>query len=767
MFRRNLYYTFKPILPRRLRRAVRGVFVRRKLKQVAGVWPILESAGETPPGWPGWPDGKRFAFVLTHDVEGAEGLSKVRQLAELEMSLGFRSSFNFVPEGEYSVPSALRSWLTENGFEVGVHDLHHDGHLYRSREEFARRARKINGYLKEWGVGGYRSGFMLHNYAWHHDLEVAYDATSFDTDPFEPQPDGVGTIFPFFVPRPAAEPRAKGQEQSRDSEHSLLAQRSSRQFNTPRSGYVELPYTLPQDSTLFFLLGETSDQIWRKKVDWVAGKGGMALLNTHPDYMHFGPGPADAQHFSVEIYAAFLRYLSTAYAKQYWNPLPKEIAQFSKPHVPIREPRERRRIGMITYSHYEYDNRVRRYAEALAARGDEVEVLAVCPGPDAPREIWLEGVHVTRLVPKQRLKESVAAYSWQVFRFCLAAGAVMAKRSWTKRYDLMHVHNMPDFVVFAALVPKLFGARVILDLHDLVPELFHDKLSGWKSKLAGWFLRLQERVSAAFADHVIISNHLWVEDIVARSAKREKCSVFINNVDTRVFRPHTRTRTDDRKIILFHGSVSHHQGVDLVISAMPAVLERVPNAEFHIYGGSAEMPALEEQARRLGIEHAVKFNKPVYLHEMPQIIANADLGVVAKRADGFGNRAYSTKIMEFLSQGIPAVLSRTEIDQFYFDESVARFFDSGDVAGLAERLSNLLTDDSLRSRLGNEARDYVRRNGWGTRKETYLQLVDALVESSALPENLHAKPEKQHGSAKTTSSNIRGPNGNQAVQPNR
>ena len=124
---------------------------------------------------------------------------------ELEMELGFRSSFNFIPEGNYRVPPALRDDLTRNGFEVGVHDLRHDGRLFRSVAEFQSRAMRINQYLRDWNAVGFRSGFMLHNLDWLHDLEIEYDMSTFDTDPFEPQPDGRNTIFPFWVPRPPAQ----------------------------------------------------------------------------------------------------------------------------------------------------------------------------------------------------------------------------------------------------------------------------------------------------------------------------------------------------------------------------------------------------------------------------------------------------------------------------------------------------------------------------------------------------------------------------------
>src|SRR6266849_10191564 len=237
--------------------AVRRFLAKRKLAWCHDTWPIKPGTEKPPKDWPGWPDGKLFAVVLTHDVEGPTGLERVKQLAELEMKLGFRSSFNFIPEGDYRVTKDLRDWLTSNGFEVGVHDLYHDGKLYASKEAFREHARKINYYLEEWNAVGFRSGFMHHNLDWIHDLNILYDASTFDTDPFEPQPDGVDTIFPFLV------------------------------NGLGRPGYLEIPYTLVQDFNLFIILQERTIDVWKRKLDWIVERGGMALLDVHPDYVNF------------------------------------------------------------------------------------------------------------------------------------------------------------------------------------------------------------------------------------------------------------------------------------------------------------------------------------------------------------------------------------------------------------------------------------------------------------------------------------------------
>ena len=294
---------------------------------------------------------------------------------------------------------------------------------------------------------------------------------------------------------------------------------------------------------------------------------------------------------------------------------------------------------------------------------------------------------------------------------------------------MIHVHNIPEWLVFAVWLPKLFGARILLDIHDLVPELFSAKFNRSGVSIVEPALRAVEALSCRFANHVIISNHLWRDRIVARSISDSKCSVFFNNIDPDLFYPRSRTRQDDRKIVLFPGTLQWHQGVDIAIRAFPKVLEKVPTAEFHIYGCGGVLNDLMALVKDLRLEKKVLFCTPVALKDVPQLIANADLGVVPKRAHSFGNEAYSTKIMEFMSQGVPAVISRTAIDSYYFDESQVRFCESENVESFAAGIIEVLTDEGLRQRLVRNASAYVARNHWGRRKQEYLDLVDGLTDA--------------------------------------
>lgn len=330
MLRLKLYYHAKPFLPWGLRMAARRFFANRKRQRYANSWPIDPAAGSAPDDWKGWPDGRPFAFLLSHDIETPAGYAKLDALLEIEEQLGFRSVINFIPEGEYQVQSEKIQNLKDRGFEVGVHGLHHDGKLYNSRDTFEARAARINQYLKKWGATGFRSPLMQHNLDWLHALNIAYDTSTFDTDPFEPQPDGVNTIFPFFAekrPEPVEGQKAPNPPLHQPPATNLSRRRTTKPDQPSKNGYVELPYTLPQDSTLFLLLRESSNAIWKEKTAWIAKHGGMVFLNTHPDYIDF-KGGGDASTYPCRHYADFLEHVKKTYRGQYWHATPDEVASF-------------------------------------------------------------------------------------------------------------------------------------------------------------------------------------------------------------------------------------------------------------------------------------------------------------------------------------------------------------------------------------------------------------------------------------------------------
>ncbi|MBJ7612571.1 MAG: hypothetical protein DLM67_07645 [Candidatus Nephthysia bennettiae] len=296
---RRLYYRLKPLLPRAIIAGMRRVHRRTVDRTDSDLgWPVEDryarflwaTAGRLleraqvreAPFLFFWPHGNPMAFVLTHDIETAEGQSFVPAVAQLEEELGFRSSFNFVAE-RYPLDGGLIRDLRARGFEVGVHGLKHDGRLFSSRGEFERRAAAINRHLHALEAVGFRSPLTHRNPQWMQSLDVEYDLSFFDTDPYEPIPGGTMCIWPFVMGR-----------------------------------FLELPYTLPQDFTLTEVVGERSPKLWLQKMDFLASYFGMALVNTHPDYLQ------DASR--MRLYRDFLEEVRARGGC--WHALPRDVARW-------------------------------------------------------------------------------------------------------------------------------------------------------------------------------------------------------------------------------------------------------------------------------------------------------------------------------------------------------------------------------------------------------------------------------------------------------
>ena len=273
---------------------------------------------------------------------------------------------------------------------------------------------------------------------------------------------------------------------------------------------------------------------------------------------------------------------------------------------------------------------------------------------------------------------------------------------------------------------------MILDIHDILPEFYASKFNLPKESWLFKLLLFTEKVSIRFSDHVIIANDLWLSRLLLRSAKPGNCSVFINYPDERFFFGRSNKSTTDKFVIMYPGTLNKHQGVDLAVRAFAQVAEKMPGAEFQIYGEGPEKPALIRLARELGLNGRLAFHDFLSVSEISSLMAAANLAVVPKRASSeFGNEAASTKIMEFMSLGIPVIVSQTKIDSFYHDATRVRFFESENVAELAEAMLVLWQDPALRQKLVAGGMKYVDVNSWKNKKLEYFHLVDTLCSASS------------------------------------
>lgn len=396
-----------------------------------------------------------------------------------------------------------------------------------------------------------------------------------------------------------------------------------------------------------------------------------------------------------------------------------------------REPARPIRACMLAYTFYENDGRVMRYAEALAQEGAEVEAI-VLGRAGQPREEIIQGVKVLRVQNREKNERGKLAYFSRIVQFLFRSMVEVTSRHLKNRYDVIHVHSVPDFEVFAALIPKLGGAKIILDIHDIVPEFYAAKFGVSHSSLVFRALKLAERLSAAFSDHVIAANDIWLERITSRSVRREKCSAFINYPDMSVFRRDLRTRgADGRFVLMYPGTLNWHQGLDIAVKAFAIARPHAPEMEFHIYGEGSAKPELQRLVQELDLAGNVQLHEPLPLRQIASVMANADLGVVPKRNDSFGGEAFSTKTLEFMALGVPVLVSDTRIDRHYFNDSLLRFFKSSDVEALAQALLEAYVQRESGAARAKNALAYVSENSWGNKKSDYLAVVHGLIGSKA------------------------------------
>jgi glycosyltransferase involved in cell wall biosynthesis len=389
------------------------------------------------------------------------------------------------------------------------------------------------------------------------------------------------------------------------------------------------------------------------------------------------------------------------------------------------------RACMVAYTFYETDNRVRRYAETLAKRGDEVDAVALRRDGQPDFEI-IRGVRVYRIQERRVNETGPLTYLIKLLLFFIRSMWFLAKHSIPARYDCIHVHSVPDFEVFAAFIPWLLGTRIILDIHDIVPEFYASKFKVSQRSIVFRLLIFAEKLSTAFADHVIISNHLWGKKLIQRSVPARKCSVIINYPDPSIFFPRPRKAPHDGFLLCYPGTLNSHQGIDVAVLAVEKLRGSQPRVKLLIVGDGPDRDTVKRLVEEHNLNDDVTLQGFVPLEHVSEIIADADLGVVPKRRDSFGDEAFSTKIMEFMMMNVPVVASETTIDRYYFNDELIQFFESGNSEDLAAKVLDLARNKAKRDALSASAKTFVDANTWDVKKHEYLDIVDRLTSKGSL-----------------------------------
>jgi glycosyltransferase involved in cell wall biosynthesis len=385
------------------------------------------------------------------------------------------------------------------------------------------------------------------------------------------------------------------------------------------------------------------------------------------------------------------------------------------------------RVCMVALTNYQSDARVRREAEALVDRGDDVDVICL-RGSDTARTRSLGGVRLYEVwVPRYRGSSTFTYVAQYTFFFVLAAIGV----SWLhlrRRYDVVQAHTMPDFVVFTAGLAKLLGAKVLLDVHDLVPELYESKFGLSESHRAIRLLRWIERKSIAFADSAIAVHKPHLDALVSHGNPREKFTVLLNAPDPTFFSQRARHASPNSTFkLIYHGTIAPRHGLETAVRAVARVRDQIDQVEFLILGEGDGVPRIEQLVRELELDEIVLVPKTmVPIEELLPLISDADVGVVPILDDGFTKYMLPVKLLEYVALGIPIVCTETETIRAYFDDTMLAFFPSGDEQALAERLVELHRDASAREALAERASAFLEAHSWDTQKLRYYALIDEL-----------------------------------------
>jgi glycosyltransferase involved in cell wall biosynthesis len=384
---------------------------------------------------------------------------------------------------------------------------------------------------------------------------------------------------------------------------------------------------------------------------------------------------------------------------------------------------------MVAYTHYPTDSRVRREAESLVGRGDTVDFLCLGTEDNKDSELY-NGVRLIKIKINRYRGSNALMYITSYMQFFLVSAVMLIKLQLKNRYQVIQIHTMPDFMVFVAIIPKLLGAKVLLDVHDLMPELYQSKFGFTDKHLLIRIIKWIERLSIGFADRAIAVHVPHLEALCSHGNSPEKFSVLLNLPDLKIFteRENCQLKGDSDFELIYHGTISERHGLEIVIRAVATVRGKIQGLKLKVIGDGDDVSRLIKLVNELELQECVQISKGMIpLEELVPKIQMADVGVVPILFDDFTKYMLPVKLLEYVALMKPVICSRTETIQSYFDDSMVQYFTPGSVDELAECIYSLYKDADRRNYLSANANKFNREYNWVSQKQTYYQLIDSLV----------------------------------------
>jgi glycosyltransferase involved in cell wall biosynthesis len=391
------------------------------------------------------------------------------------------------------------------------------------------------------------------------------------------------------------------------------------------------------------------------------------------------------------------------------------------------------KVLMVVHSYYPYDPRVRREAEALRDRGDSVDVVCLRDKGESPVES-VNGVNVYRLPVNRHRGSGLVTYLAEYILFFILALLKVTALFASRRYEIIQVHTIPDWLVFCAIVPRIFGAKVILDMHEVMPEFFSYRYNLSSGHPVILMIRLSEKLATAFADKVITVSDTIKDILVARGVSPDKITIVMNSADDKLFRPAAKSvishqftlseaNVQSVMMLSYHGLLSDIYDLGVVFRALVRLKPQVPCIKFLVIGSGPQETEYKDTASRLGIGDMVSFLGHQPPERVVEILAGVDIGVVPLKGVEFTHLAFPTKLVEYVALGIPAITAERRTVMQYFNNGALAFYKPDDESSLAGAILKLHRNPEGRAGLAKQAQECYSRISWAVMKERYYKLI--------------------------------------------
>jgi glycosyltransferase involved in cell wall biosynthesis len=347
---------------------------------------------------------------------------------------------------------------------------------------------------------------------------------------------------------------------------------------------------------------------------------------------------------------------------------------------------------MVVHAPIPYDGRVMAQVRVALQKGFEVDIVSLRSPGQAAHEVLEGGARVHRLPLAHSRGSGLIPVVGEYVAFTALALAKVARLHRRCRFDVVEIHNPPDFLTLAAIVPRLGRAKLILDVHDLAPDMFDSRFGGRKgARVADRMLRSIERAATRAADHVLTVHEPYRQELIARGVPADKVTVVMNSIDEQLLPPPMESSKEPFRVV-YHGTVTPHYGVELLAGAAATASASVPNLRLEIYGHGDSVLAVSDRARAAGFSDRLALAGELSLGEVLRRVNGASVGVVPNLPTRLNRFALSTKLFEYVSLGVPAVVSDLPTLRAHFSDGEVLFFDAGDEDALARAIVRVAED---------------------------------------------------------------------------